>query len=104
MPFWSTAKASGKVPYLHLMLAGSELSRDEDDRSLSLLQCILREIASSNSGRAIPRWADGRSSRIKEALPDDRLDGKMPTALQGRYPRGHLSRPACSHVKQVAKR
>src|SRR5688500_17985103 len=51
-----------------------------------------------------PPLADGRSSRIKEALPDDRLDGKTPAALQGRYPRGHLSRPACSHVKQVAKR
>src|ERR1700752_3801598 len=37
------------------------------------------------------------------ALSDDRLDGKGASEYQHHLSRGDLSRPACSHVKQVAK-
>ena len=43
-------------------------------------------------------------SGYAKRLADGRLDGKTPAALRGCLSRGHLSRPACSHVKQIAKR
>jgi hypothetical protein len=36
-------------------------------------------------------------------LADGRLDGKGATEYEHDLSRGDLSRPACSHVKQVAK-
>src|SRR3978361_868716 len=36
-------------------------------------------------------------------LSDGRLDGKSATEYEDDLSRGDLSRPACSHVKQVAK-
>src|SRR5215831_18809076 len=38
------------------------------------------------------------------ALSDDWLDGKGQSPYELWLSRGHLSRPACSHVKQIAKR
>src|SRR5262245_8513921 len=41
--------------------------------------------------------------RLFTALSDGRLDGKGASEYQVDLSRGDLSRPACSHVKQVAK-
>src|SRR6476619_5235049 len=40
----------------------------------------------------------------RNPLADDQLDEKPSVTLQLGLSRGHLSRPACSHVKQIAKR
>src|SRR5205807_428333 len=55
-------------------------------------------------GAARPPTTCARADADPRRLADDRLDGKPRAAYELDLSRGDLSRPACSHVKQVAKR
>ncbi len=53
--------------------------------------------------RPAPRWIPASAGMTDHRLPQPAIDAKFMRHYEETV-RGHLSRPACSHVKQIAKR